>query len=123
MIGKTQLTCVIIAVVAVAVLCLWVGLKPGGGRDGEQVGNGEVEVVQNGVITRERALAIAHDAIKGYEHYDKSGKIEVELKEGTYCVTFPHGIPDKPGRFAPDYAMQVVIDANSGEVVKALIGR
>jgi hypothetical protein len=70
------------------------------------------------IISGGRALEIAHSTIKGYEHYDKTGKIVVELKGDRYYLTFPHGIAKVPGRLMPDYAMQVCIDAKSGKVLE-----
>ncbi len=73
-------------------------------------------------ISESQALEIAHSAIAGYENYDKTGKIVIELKENRYYVTFPHGIPEDSGKLMPDYAVQVCIDAKSGKVLETRVG-
>jgi len=73
-------------------------------------------------IPREQAIAIATKAHN--MAYDRSGQIEVELKNGQYIVTFPIDKSTKPGtRYrGPDYAARIWLDAKTGEVLEAKVG-
>ena len=70
-------------------------------------------------ISGRQAFDAALAAIKGYETYDKHGKLTVELVDRTYRVTFPLPAAQKQPRGA-DYAFQVWIDATDGRVIKIL---
>jgi len=69
------------------------------------------------IISREEAISIALKA--NIMKYDKSGNIEVLLKEGIYTVILPVNLP--PNSVGPDFAAKVEIDAESGKVL-SLIG-
>lgn len=67
-----------------------------------------------------RAYDIAINALKGFEHHDKTGKLTIELKKGIYYVTFPLIKSADTGSRSADYAFQICIDAQSGKVLKIL---
>lgn len=75
------------------------------------------------VIKDDQARAIAREAIGDIE-FDEKGEIRVERLEGKIRVVFPINMETPPGtRYrGPDYAAEVLIDAQSGEVLRALGG-
>jgi hypothetical protein len=77
--------------------------------------------VNKNLITEDKAIEIANDAIKGRANYDKTGKITVKLKEKQYIVTFPFK-KTTPASLGPDYAARVWIDSKTGKVLKLLGG-
>ena len=83
-------------------------------------GNTRETNAKNNLITEDKAVEIAKDAIKGRMEYDETGKITVEQEEGQYIVTFPYKLP--AGWLGPDYAARVSIDSKTGKVIKLLVG-
>ena len=71
-------------------------------------------------ISGKQAYDISLNAIKGYENYDMTGKLTIELKQDVYHVTFPIKKSAKSGSRSADYAKQIRVDAQSGEVLKIL---
>ena len=76
----------------------------------------------NSLISREQAIAIA-SGTNTMEYY-RDGRIDVELTNGQYIVTFPVDKRTEPGtRYrGPDYASKFWIDAKTGKVLKGQLG-
>jgi hypothetical protein len=74
-------------------------------------------------MSPKRAHEIALNAIKGFENYDKRGKLLIKLEEDKtkYYVTFPLILSPASGSRRADYAIQVRIDPISGNVLKKLV--
>jgi len=72
-------------------------------------------------ISARRAYHLALEAIKGFENYDKSGRLTIELARGVYRVTFPLPRRSDAGPLSADYAIQIQLDAVSGKVLKKLV--
>jgi hypothetical protein len=72
-------------------------------------------------LSSKQAYDLAVGAMKGFEGYDKQGRLTTELRKDIYYVTFPVRPPKQPGSEGADYAMQVLIDARSGKVLELLI--
>lgn len=68
-----------------------------------------------------RAYDLALAAIRGFEDYDKQGRLTVQLRKNIYYVTFPLPPDEHRGSRAPDFAMQVWLDARTGAVIKKLV--
>lgn len=81
-------------------------------------------LLSGGVISGQRAIDIASEAIEGVS-YNKSESITVVNESGFYTVTFPPEIPElQPGeryRGAP-YAVQVIVDEKTGIIIKVKMG-
>lgn len=78
------------------------------------------ELQQNNIISGIEAYRIALTAIKGFEHYDKFGRLEIHLDGDHYKVTFPDpSARDGDGR-AADFTYQVWIDIKTKAVIKIL---
>jgi hypothetical protein len=78
------------------------------------------EEILDGMKAYEASLA----ALKGYETYDKCGKLTIELRGpngANYAVTFPLKPEEMEDPRAADYAYQVIIDAETGAVTKILM--
>ena len=73
---------------------------------------------RSGEISRERAVDIARDAIRGHAELTSPDTVEVKRKGETLVVTFPRSNP--PGVVAPDYDARVTINVRTGEVVEML---
>lgn len=71
-------------------------------------------------ISGRQAFDSALTAVKGYETYDKEGRLTVEFAGQVYRVTFPLPPSQKVSR-GPDYAFQVWVDVVSGQVVRVLV--
>lgn len=65
------------------------------------------------------AYQAALNAIKGYEHYDKLGRLEIRLDTDHYKVTFPDP-GARAGERSADYTYQVWIDVKTMKVIKIL---
>jgi len=74
----------------------------------------------NHAISDETAIAIAKDII-GDLQYDKTQEIKVERIDKTIRITFP--IKPAAGGRGPDYAAQITIDAEKGELIRGRRGR
>lgn len=70
------------------------------------------------VITEEKAIEIARQAIVGKVTLSQGGSVKAALQNDRYVVTFTRVNP--PGRLGPDYDAQVTVDAKSGEVLQVL---
>jgi hypothetical protein len=73
-------------------------------------------------LSAKRAFDLAVAANKGFQTFDKNGRLTVLLHKDIYCVTFPVIPPRQPGSEGADFAVQVSISARSGEVLERLIG-
>lgn len=71
-------------------------------------------------ITGKEAFEKGFTALKGAQSYGKQGKLTVELIDQIYRVTFPLPRENANSRSA-DYAFQVWIHAQTGEVVKTFV--
>jgi hypothetical protein len=103
------------------ILIVSIGLLVGCSRDtGSSVPTQRPQV--GGVISSEQAIAIA-SGTNTMEYY-RDGRIEVELTNGQYIVTFPIDKRAKPGtRYrGPDYAAKFWIDSKTGKVLKGQLG-
>jgi len=69
-------------------------------------------------ISGKRAYEVSLNAIKGYENYDITGRLTIELKQDVYHVTFPLMKAGESGSRSADYAKQIWVDAQSGKVLK-----
>jgi len=74
---------------------------------------------QKKIISGVEAYKEAINAIKGYEHYDKFGRLEIRLDIDHYKITFPE-VDTKDGGRTADFTYQVWIDFLSKKVVKIL---
>jgi hypothetical protein len=75
--------------------------------------------IPDATITGKQAFDAAVAAIKGYETYDKEGRLTVELVAENYQVTFPLPAGQRQPRGA-DYAFQVWINSQTAKVTKIL---
>jgi hypothetical protein len=73
-------------------------------------------MIISGVEAHQAALA----AIKGYEHYDRFGRLEVRLHSDHYRVTFPDPASRSSDARGADYSYQVWVAATTGEVTRIL---
>lgn len=76
------------------------------------------------VIQDKQAIAIAHNVIQ-HTAYDKNGEIRVERLEGKIRVVFPvikPEIADGMWYLGPDYAAEVYIDTETGNVLQVRHG-
>lgn len=80
----------------------------------------QTNIISEKVISGKQAFEAALDAIKGFENYNKFGKLSIELVDSVYQVTFPLSDVPQSGRGA-DYAYQVWIDSITNQVVKILV--
>jgi hypothetical protein len=80
-----------------------------------------VSLLFRSFISAKKAYDIALAALKGFEEYDKRGRLTVDLHGGVYFVTFPLLHTPMQGSRAADYAVQVQLDARTGEVLKTLV--
>jgi hypothetical protein len=71
-------------------------------------------------ISGVKALEAALLAIRGYEHYDKMGKLTIELKGDHFHVTFPAQSRSNSVR-GPDYAYLIWVNAKTAKVEKILV--
>jgi len=69
-------------------------------------------------ISGRRAYDVSLNAIKGYENYDITGRLTIELKQDVYHVTFPLIMSGDGGSRSADYAKQIWVDAQTGKVLK-----
>lgn len=67
-----------------------------------------------------QAYQVALNAIKGYEHYDKFGRLKINLDKDRYIVTFPDPNARADGGRTADYTYQVWIDVKTLQVSKIL---
>ena len=74
------------------------------------------------IISGPHAYQAALNAIKGYEHYDKLGRLEIRLDNDHYKVTFPDPSARTDGGRAADFTYQVWIDVITMKVIKILAG-
>jgi hypothetical protein len=72
----------------------------------------------SGEISRERAVAIAREAIQGHVELTSPADVQIERKGKTFVVTFPRSNP--PDVLAADYDARVTIDVRTGDVLKIL---
>ena len=70
----------------------------------------------NGLQAYQAALL----AIKGYEHYDAYGRLEIRLTKDRYEVTFPDPAARLTGGHTADYTYLVWLNARTGAVLKIL---
>jgi hypothetical protein len=108
-VGGSSVTVSRRAATITAVKRITVALSPYGG--------GEINAT---TISGRQAFDSALTALKGYENYDKEGRLTVEFAGQVYKVTFPLPPSQKVSR-GPDYAYQVWVDVVSGQVVKVLV--
>jgi hypothetical protein len=78
--------------------------------------------VPDSIIMGRKAFQVALDTLKGFENFDKEGKIIVELVGEIYKITFPLLAEQKDSRGA-DFFCQVSVNAITAEVVEILAGR
>jgi hypothetical protein len=76
--------------------------------------------VSTQLISPKRAYDEALRALGTFHEYDKFGRLLIRLNGDRYEVTFPLPPEAAGGSRAPDYAMQVWIEAKSGTVLKVL---
>ncbi len=76
------------------------------------------KIIISGIDAYNRAINV----IKGYEHYDKFGRLEIYLDANHYKVTFADVSAKIPGVRRPDYAYQIWINLLTKEVMKTLVG-
>lgn len=72
------------------------------------------------VLDGRHAYQAALQAIKGYEHYDAHGRLEIRLIQDHYEVTFPDPAARLQGGHTADYTYQVWLNARTGAVLKIL---
>jgi hypothetical protein len=72
-------------------------------------------------LSGKRAFDLSVEALKGFDNYDKQGKLSIELRKSTYYVTFPVPHNEQPQPLAAAYAVQIWVDARSGKVLKVLV--
>lgn len=72
-------------------------------------------------ISGKTACDLAVTALQGFDHYDKQGRLSVELRKDIYYITFPLIRKGGTGSLGADYAVQVWVDARSGKILKGLV--
>lgn len=72
------------------------------------------------MITEEAAIQAARKAIEGKVTLQRGSPVTVQRVKDRYIVTFVYINP--PDTAGPDYAAQVTLDANTGEVLGILVG-
>jgi hypothetical protein len=72
-------------------------------------------------LSAKRAYDLSVAALHGFDHYDKQGRLSVELRKSTYYVTFPLPRNEQSEPLVASYAVQIWVDARSGKVLKVLV--
>jgi uncharacterized membrane protein YkoI len=73
---------------------------------------------EDGLLTEESALRIAHEKIKDDLVIPPECKAEISLRDDKYVITYPFRLA--PGWRGPDYHAKVTLDARTGEVLEVL---
>jgi predicted small secreted protein len=73
---------------------------------------------EDGLVTEESALRIAHERIKDDIVIPTDCKPEISVKDDKYVITYPFRLA--PGWRGPDYHAKVTVDARTGEILEVL---
>jgi len=79
-----------------------------------------VQYVRDDLISGKKAFVAGITALKGFENFNKEGKITVELVGDVYQVTFPSQ-QEEDAMLGVDYAFQVWVNSVTSEIVKILV--